>query len=181
MYHDFTSATIHEQRHPREATKRRSTEVAPEPEYETAKFSRYSMSKKQFRSQASSGRVGNGFGAFGAAGFGSTQSSPLSYIQEPPDYSGISDANVAVAFKNLSKRDSTTKAKALEDIQATIGSSDDEIEDSILEAWVRLSYTMETAVDSDKCQSGQTFPSPVDRQRSPRASIIAISQWCNLV
>ena len=116
------------------------------------------MSKKQFRSQASSGRVGNG--VFGSAGFGSTQSSPLSYVQEPPDYSGISDANIVVAFKNISKRDSTTKAKALEDIQASVCSSDEDTEDAILEAWVRLSQTIAVAVDSDKCQSGQTLPSP---------------------
>ncbi|KAK5137975.1 hypothetical protein LTR08_005772 [Meristemomyces frigidus] len=96
------------------------------------------MSKKQFRSQASSGRVGNGSGAFGGAGFGSTHSSPLSYIHEPPDYSGINDVNVVVAFKNLSKRDSTTKAKALEDIQAYISSPEVEIEDALLEAWVKL-------------------------------------------
>jgi E3 ubiquitin-protein ligase listerin len=94
------------------------------------------MSKKQFKSQASSGRLG-GFGSFGSAGFGSTQSSPLSYIQEPPDYSSISDANVAVAFKNLSKKDSTTKAKALEDIQSHISSAA-EIEEGLLEAWVKL-------------------------------------------
>ncbi|KAK4545073.1 hypothetical protein LTR36_003624 [Oleoguttula mirabilis] len=96
------------------------------------------MSKKQFRSQASSGRVGGGIGAFGSSGFASTQSSPLSYIQEPPDYSGISDANAVVAFKNLSKKDSTTKAKALEDIQAYISSLHAEVEDSLLEAWVKI-------------------------------------------
>ncbi|KAI7460887.1 hypothetical protein KC357_g8860 [Hortaea werneckii] len=94
------------------------------------------MSKKQFKSQASSGRVGAGFGAFGT-GFGSAQSSPLSYIQEPLDFSGISDANVVVAFKNLSKKDSTTKAKALEDIQSHV-SSDVEVEEGLLEAWVKL-------------------------------------------
>ncbi|KAI7233960.1 hypothetical protein KC330_g5103 [Hortaea werneckii] len=94
------------------------------------------MSKKQFKSQASSGRVGAGFGAFGS-GFGSAQSSSLSYIQEPLDFSGISDANVVVAFKNLSKKDSTTKAKALEDIQSHVA-SDVEVEEGLLEAWVKL-------------------------------------------
>ena len=115
------------------------------------------MSKKQFKSQASSGRVGAGFGAFGS-GFGSAQSSPLSYIQEPLDFSGISDANVVVAFKNLSKKDSTTKAKALEDIQSHV-SSDVEVEEGLLEAWVRLNrVTIVGTVDSDKCYSGQTLP-----------------------
>jgi len=119
-----------------------------------------SMSKKQFKSQASSGRVGTGFGGFGGSGFGTTQGSPLSYIQEPPDYSGISDANVIVAFKNLSKKDSTTKAKALEDIQAYVSSSA-EVEDGLLEAWVRLNRVREIAVDSDECISGQTLRSPL--------------------
>lgn len=95
------------------------------------------MSKKQFKSQASSGRAGGGFGGFGGVGFGSTESSTLSYVQEPPDLSTISDPNVVVAVKNLSKKDGTTKAKALEDLLAHASASDVEIEDSLLEAWVR--------------------------------------------
>lgn len=98
------------------------------------------MSKRQFKSQASSGRIsgfGGGFG--GGAAFGSTQSSQLSYIQEPPDYSSISNANLVVAFKNLSKKDATTKAKALEDIQAYVTSPGREVEDAVLEVWVRSS------------------------------------------
>lgn len=120
------------------------------------------MSKKQFKSQASSGRVGGaGFGAFGGSGFGSSQNSPLSYIQEPADYSGISDANVVVAFKNLSKKDSTTKAKALEDIHTYVA-SDAEVEEGLLESWVRSASTaIAVTVDSDKCNSGQTLPSPL--------------------
>lgn len=96
------------------------------------------MSKRQFKSQASSGRVEGGFGGFGSAGFGSTQSSTLSYIQEAPDYSTIGDANIVVAFKNLSKRDAITKAKALEDVLAYVASSGAEIDDGVLDAWVRL-------------------------------------------
>ena len=97
------------------------------------------MSKKTFKSQASSGRLPtSGFGGFGGSAFGSSQSSTLSYIQEAPDYSGISDANVVVAFKNLSKRDATTKAKALEDLLATVGAPDANIEEGLLEAWVKL-------------------------------------------
>lgn len=96
------------------------------------------MSKRVFKSQASSGRLPtSGFGGFGGSAFGSSQSSVLSYIQEAPDYSGISDANVVVAFKNLSKRDATTKAKALEDLLATFGASDATVEEGLLEAWVR--------------------------------------------
>ena len=95
------------------------------------------MSKKTFKLQASSGRLPtSGFGGFGASAFGSSQSSTLSYIQEAPDYSGISDANVVVAFKNLSKRDATTKAKALEDLLATVSAPDATIEEGLQEAWV---------------------------------------------
>jgi len=103
------------------------------------------MSKRQFKPQASSSRAvsgafGSGFGstAFGSTastGFGAT-SSLLSYIAEPPNLSSISDPNVVVAFKNLAKKDSTTKSKALEDLQAYVSSS--EVEEAVLEAWVRF-------------------------------------------
>jgi hypothetical protein len=94
------------------------------------------MSKK-FKSQASSGRLPtSGFGGFGGSAFSSSQSSVLSYIQEAPDYSGISDANIVVAFKNLSKRDATTKSKALEDLLVYVSAPDATIEEGLLEAWV---------------------------------------------
>ena len=91
------------------------------------------MSKRQFKPQASSGRATSStFGSVTAFGAGS---SPLSYLAEPPELSRISDPNVAVAFKGLSKKDSTTKAKALEDIQANVVASA-EIEEGVLDAWV---------------------------------------------
>lgn len=93
------------------------------------------MSKKQFKSQASSGRAGGGFGP-GFGGFGSSQSSVLSYIQEPLDFSAISDANVVIAFKNLSKKDAVTRTKALEDLQGAIAVPNVHIEDGTLDAWV---------------------------------------------
>lgn len=110
------------------------------------------MSKKQFRSQASSSRAvsgvfggsdgGLGGGAFGSAPtFGATSPSSLSYIYEPPDLSTISVPNVVVAFKSLQKKDSTTKSKALEELQAYVLSLKPDqggVEDSILEAWVGL-------------------------------------------
>jgi E3 ubiquitin-protein ligase listerin len=94
------------------------------------------MSKRQFKTQASSSRAASGTfgGGFGTSTFGTT-SSLLSYVAEPPDLSLISDPNVVVTFKNLSKKDSTTKAKALEDLQKYVTSSE-QIEDAILEAWV---------------------------------------------
>ncbi|EMC95750.1 hypothetical protein BAUCODRAFT_34518 [Baudoinia panamericana UAMH 10762] len=95
------------------------------------------MSAKKFKSQASSGRAISGFG-FGGSALGTTHSSSLSYIQEPPDYSTITNANTIVAFKNLSKKDSTTKVKALEEIQAYITNVDTDVEDGLLEAWVKL-------------------------------------------
>ncbi|KAG9890592.1 hypothetical protein KCU98_g15529, partial [Aureobasidium melanogenum] len=96
--------------------------------------------KKAFKPQASSARSfgGTGFGGgFGASGFG-VSSSPLSWIGEPPDLSNISDPNVGVAFKNLTKKDSTTKAKALEELQQYVSAPDQQIEDAVLEAWVKL-------------------------------------------
>ncbi len=50
-----------------------------------------------------------GFGAFSAA----ANASSLSYLSEPPNLTEISDPNVVVSFKNLSKKDGITKAKAL--------------------------------------------------------------------
>ena len=113
------------------------------------------MSKKQFRSQASSSRaVSEAFGApdggfssegvFGSpSSFGTTSSSssPLSYIYEPLDLSNISAPNVVVAIKNLQKKDSTTKSKALEELQAyvtSLSAVQGEVEGSVLEVWVGL-------------------------------------------
>ncbi|PVH85921.1 hypothetical protein DL98DRAFT_557422 [Cadophora sp. DSE1049] len=98
------------------------------------------MNKRQFKSQASSSRVasGAGFGGFGSTSSGST----LSYLTEPPNLSAISDANVVVAFKNLSKKDGTTKSKALEDLRAYVQAhpfeQDGGVEDAVLEAWVKF-------------------------------------------
>lgn len=109
--------------------------------------------KKQFRSQASSNRAVSGaFGApdggpiggvFGSPStFGTTSSSSaLSYVYEPPDLSNITVPNVVVAFKNLQKKDSTTKSRALEELQTHISSvnaEQGEVEEAVLEAWVGL-------------------------------------------
>ena len=100
------------------------------------------MSKRQIKAQASSSRVasgafGSGFGSTSTSAFGAT-SSPLSYVTEPPDLSSISDPNIIVAFKNLSKKDGTTKAKALEDMQTYVSSLSGQVEEAVLEAWVGL-------------------------------------------
>lgn len=98
------------------------------------------MSKSKFKSQASSSRAmgSNGFGAFSS----STPSSTLSYITSPPRLSDISDANVVVCYKNLMKKDSTTKSKGLEDLRTYVQAHPYErhggVEEAILDAWVEL-------------------------------------------
>nr|POE47999.1 e3 ubiquitin-protein ligase listerin [Quercus suber] len=108
------------------------------------------MSKK-FKTQASSGRAAGGFGAFSSSAFTSGYSSTLSYIQEAPDYSGVNNANAVVAFKNLSKKDGTTKAKALEDLSTYVSLEGNEIEESVLEAWVRQLAQSVNAEILSKC------------------------------
>jgi hypothetical protein len=103
------------------------------------------MNRRQFKSQASSRATA---GALGASVFGSGQintfgstASPLSYITEPPDLSSISEPSIVIVFKSLSKKDSTTKGKALEDLQTYVtlcGANGGTVEDSVLEAWVGL-------------------------------------------
>ncbi|KAJ9649034.1 hypothetical protein H2199_000947 [Coniosporium tulheliwenetii] len=100
------------------------------------------MSRHQAKAQASSSRAASGgFGSGFGGGFGlgtafGAASSPLSYIAEPPDLSSVSDPNIVVVFKNLAKKDSTTKAKALEDLQAYVSSSGADLEEAVLEAWI---------------------------------------------
>ena len=58
-------------------------------------------------------------------------------MTELPDLSAISDPRVVVAFKNLTKKDSVTKAKALEDLQECLSSNGETgPETAILDAWV---------------------------------------------
>ncbi|KAF2858872.1 hypothetical protein K470DRAFT_278157 [Piedraia hortae CBS 480.64] len=106
------------------------------------------MSKKQFKVQASSSRAGVSLtsGGFGSSAFGSA--SPLSYLQDPPDYKNINDANVVVHFKNLMKKDSKTKTKALEDLSAFVVPGQESIEDGVLEAWVKLYPRL--SIDNDR-------------------------------
>ncbi|EXJ57641.1 hypothetical protein A1O7_07990 [Cladophialophora yegresii CBS 114405] len=108
------------------------------------------MSKK-FKSQASAASAraasatlgsfspGPSFGAPAPVGF-QTAPSPLSYIAEQPDLSTITNANLVVTLRNLGKKDSTTKAKALEEFQDYVGSlgSGEAIEAGLLDAWISL-------------------------------------------
>lgn len=91
------------------------------------------------------GGRGFGFGGFGGAG----ATSSLSYLTEPPSFNAVSDPNVVVIFKNVLKKDSTTKAKALDDlvsyVQARPFEKDGGVEDAVLDVWVRTPsrlYTM---------------------------------------
>ncbi|KAF2402395.1 hypothetical protein EJ06DRAFT_490803 [Trichodelitschia bisporula] len=109
------------------------------------------MSKRQFKSQASSSKASfpSGSTAFGApvSSF-ATPSSSLSYLCELPDISSISDAHTIVLFKNLSKKDSITKGKALEELQDHLFQKDKELEDVVLNAW--LNFYPRTSIDNDK-------------------------------
>ncbi|EEA25585.1 hypothetical protein TMatcc_006184 [Talaromyces marneffei ATCC 18224] len=107
------------------------------------------MSKK-FKSQASSSRAAtsglggftNTFGGFSSATASqATAPSSLSYVAEPPDLSRITDPNLVVAFKSLTKKDDITKTKALEDIKETVlrlGNRSEDLEEGFLEAWTKV-------------------------------------------
>ena len=118
------------------------------------------MSKKSFKPQASSSRAvsstfGQPEGASSIGNFGATSTfgaapSSLSYVYEPPDLSSISEPSVVVALKNLQKKDSTTKSKALEELQIYVLSLAVEsggVEEAILEAWVGLFEGTEICYD----------------------------------
>lgn len=85
---------------------------------------------------------GASFGKGGFGGFETTGSkSGLAYVTERLDLSAISDAHVVVSFKNVVKKDSTTKARALEELlahaQAHPFANGGGVEDGILEVWVQ--------------------------------------------
>ena len=109
------------------------------------------MSSKKFKSQASSARAASStFGTASFGGFGNpaafqTTASPLSYVTELPDLTAIPEPGVIVAYKNLSKKDSVTKAKALEELQDYLSQdADSGAENAILEAWVGLPVRQST-------------------------------------
>jgi hypothetical protein len=101
------------------------------------------MSKK-FKSQASSSRAaGGGFGGFGGfSSLGTSQGrelSSLTYVAEPPDLSRIAEPQLAIAFKNFSKKDEVTRTKALDDIRSYVSDVEKNggtLDDGFLEAWV---------------------------------------------
>lgn len=100
------------------------------------------MSKK-FKSHASSARAASHAFSSSSFGFGSpsaafqTAPSTLSYITEFPDLATISDPNLVVSLRNLGKKDSTTKAKAIEELQDHVAKAAT-IEPGFLDAWIAL-------------------------------------------
>ena len=123
------------------------------------------MSKK-FKSQASaagaraastafrSSSPAFGFGSPATTGF-QTAASSLSYIAEQPDLSTVSNANLVVTLRNLGKKDSTTKAKALEELQDYVSSlaSGDAIEAGLVEAWVCCPSCTPPSLANSPCRS----------------------------
>ncbi|KAG6007338.1 hypothetical protein E4U21_006149 [Claviceps maximensis] len=80
---------------------------------------------------------GSGFGLSSPATAGS-----LSYLAEPPSFTNISNPNVVVSLKNILKKDSTTKAKGLEDLvhyaQSHPFEQDGGVEEALLDVWTRV-------------------------------------------
>lgn len=100
---------------------------------------------------------GRGFGSPAPSGFGgfstpSAGTGSLSYLSEDPDFSLISDSNIVVSFKNLLKKDNTTKSKALAELvqytQTHPKDQDGGIEEAVLETWVRLYPRI--SIDNDR-------------------------------
>lgn len=93
------------------------------------------MKRGQFAGKPAFGSS-TGFGGFGGLG----SSSVLSYLSEPPAFHTISDPNIVVSLKNILKKDSTTKTKALDDVLSYVTAhpfeKDGGVEDAILDVWV---------------------------------------------
>ncbi|KAF4123082.1 E3 ubiquitin-protein ligase listerin [Geosmithia morbida] len=84
------------------------------------------------------GGFGGGFGGFGSSG----GRSKLSYLAEPPSFVAVADPNVVVAFKNVLKKDGTTKAKGLEELVNHAQSHPFEqgggVDEAVLDVWVQM-------------------------------------------
>ncbi|EQL03826.1 C3HC4 type (RING finger) zinc finger containing protein [Ophiocordyceps sinensis CO18] len=87
------------------------------------------------------GRASRGFDS-PLGGFGSVSSGTLSYLTEPPSFAAVSDPNLVVSLKNLLKKDSTTKTKALEDllyyVQAHPFDQGPGVDEALLDIWAKL-------------------------------------------
>ncbi|PHH87370.1 hypothetical protein CDD83_8968 [Cordyceps sp. RAO-2017] len=76
--------------------------------------------------------------ALGAASAGT----PLSYLAEPPSFAAVSDPNVVVSLKNVLKKDTTTKTKALEELLHHVHTHPFEdgagVDDALLDIWAQI-------------------------------------------
>lgn len=112
--------------------------ASPLATHQTPRTRHITMKRGQGRSAAGrpGAAFGAGFGGFGGQGSGSS----LSYLAEPPSFAAIADPNVVVSLKNVLKKDSTTKTKALDEllayVQAHPHDMDGGVEDAILDVWV---------------------------------------------
>ncbi|KAK0386027.1 hypothetical protein NLU13_5864 [Sarocladium strictum] len=68
----------------------------------------------------------------------SIQHSTLSYLAEPPSFSSVSNPHVVVMLKNVLKKDSTTKGRALEELIGYVQEVKEEVEDALLDVWVQV-------------------------------------------
>ncbi|ODA81059.1 hypothetical protein RJ55_04021 [Drechmeria coniospora] len=82
------------------------------------------------------------FGAGTGAGIGAFGGTSLSYLAQPPSFAAVSDPHVVVSFKNILKKDSTTKTKGLEDLLQHVLSHpyDDTggVDEAVLDIWTQL-------------------------------------------
>ena len=135
------------------------------------------MNRKGFKSQASSSNVAPAFAvsSFGSS-FGAAPASSLSYVYEPPDLSLIGDSSIQKAFKSLQKKDSITKAKALEDLQVHVAHLQKKgtiLEDAVIEGWVSWPKYKITGIASNLSDIGYTIPANVRRQLSTRPAALS--------
>ncbi|KAF2670817.1 hypothetical protein BT63DRAFT_202341 [Microthyrium microscopicum] len=91
--------------------------------------------------------AGSSFGGFGGAF--TAASSPLSYLAIVPDISRIQDPNIVVIFKNLIKKDSITKARALDELHKLLtAEKPPNIDEAFLDVWLGL--FPRTSIEADR-------------------------------
>lgn len=79
--------------------------------------------------------VSSDFGTFGSFG-DFTPSSPISSTPRPIDLTAL-PPELVVVFRNIQKRDVTTRAKAAQDLQARLAAGvDEQTIDAMLNIWV---------------------------------------------
>lgn len=96
---------------------------------------------KQRHSKATASSTRAGFGQASAFSTFASAPSSISYLAEQPDLTLLSEPNVAVHFKNISKRDATTKSKALDELTAFLVAENEQgrdLEEGFIDAWVRV-------------------------------------------